>query len=305
LHLLVTSQNEDMLNLFEAYFSSSGFNYTLTNSGSQCLDKFVRRDKEFDVIIVDTSLSDLDGLYVVKTVLAANPDQKIMITTGNSSLKRQATFIGIDPENILLKPFRFGTLISAIREIGSRTYKIQLKDHVLALYNSVDEGISEAVQFLQKGIKKNECVMFLGNKEGIELVKKKFNSNKIDVNRMVSDSSIIFMDSKQWYIPDGKVDKNRIKTQWLDLVNKCTSNGKTGLRSFCMTDTFFEHKVGDDLVDYENSLSPNFDFQFLPVCAYTQSNFGQLSQKQQEILVTSHNHVWMQTNEKTKSNQKI
>lgn len=294
-----------MLNLFEAYFSSSGFNYTLTNSGSQCLDKFIRRDKEFDVIIVDTSLSDLDGLYVVKTVLATNPDQKIMITTGNSSLKRQATFFGIDPENILLKPFRFGTLISAIREIGSRTNKIQLKDHVLALYNSVDEEICEAVQFLQKGIKNNECVMFLGNKEGIELVKKNFNSNKIDVNRLVSDSSIIIMDSKQWYIPDGKVDKNRIKTQWLDLVNKCTSNGKTGLRSFCMMDTFFEHKVDEDLVDYENSLSPNFDFQFLPICAYTQSNFDQLSQSQQEVLVTSHNHVWMQRKEKTKSNQKI
>jgi DcmR-like sensory protein len=113
------------------------------------------------------------------------------------------------------------------------------------------------------------------------------------------------MDSKQWYIPDGKVDKNRIKTQWLDLVNKCTSNGKTGLRSFCMTDTFFEHKVGEDLVNYENSLSPNFDFQFLPICAYTQGNFAQLSQRQQKVLVTSHNQVWMQTEEKTKSNQKI
>lgn len=293
LHILVTSHNEDMLNLFEAYFSSSGFDYILTNSGSQCLDKYIRRDKEFDVIIVDTSLTDLDGLYVSKTILASNPDQKIIITTGNSNLKTQAAFIGIDPENILLKPFRFDTLISAIRQFGYRTIKIQLKDHVLARYNSVDEEITDAEQFLKIGINNNECVMFVGNDAAIKLLKDNFGSNKNDLNRLVFDNSIIFMENKQWYLPDGKVNINRIKTQWLELVDKCISKGKTGLRSFCMMDTFFEHNLGKELIDYENLLSPSFDFQFLPICAYSQSDFDKLSQIQQESLIKSHNHVWM------------
>ena len=72
-----------MLNLFDAYFNSAGLNYTLANSGANCLDEVRRGTKEFDVIILDTGMYDINGLQVAKTIRELNPDQKIIITTAN------------------------------------------------------------------------------------------------------------------------------------------------------------------------------------------------------------------------------
>ncbi len=296
MQLLIASQNEDMLNLFDAYFNSAGLNYTLANSGANCLDEVRRRTKAFDVIILDTGMYDINGLEVAKTIRELNPDQKIIITTANSSenLKTEAISIGIDIENILLKPFKLTTLLSTVKAAVFCTNKVGLKDHILACYNSVAEELIEVIRFFENGIKNNECVLFImGRNTNIDLLKDTFITNGVDVDRLLSDNSLIFMENKKWYIPDGKVDKDRIKSQWTDLVKKCVTNGKKGVRAFCMMDTFFEHNLIEELVDYESALSPKFDFQFVPVCAYLRSDFEKLSQTQKERMIRSHNHIWI------------
>jgi CheY-like chemotaxis protein len=285
-----------MRKLFDDYFNSEGLNHALASSGAECLHKVEQSTKVFDVIILDIGLYDINGLEVPKTILQLNPDQKIIITTGNNSenLKGEALSIGIDIENILLKPFRLTTLLSTVKEAVFGTSKVGLKDHILASYNSVAEEITELIRFFKNGIKNNECVMFvMGKDTNIDLLKETFILNGIDVDRLLSDSSLIFIENKDWYIPDGKVDKDSIKNQWIYLVKKFVSNGKKGLRAFCIMDTFFEHNLIDELVDYESALSPKFDFQFVSVCAYLRSNLEKLSQEQKERMIRSHSHVWI------------
>jgi DNA-binding response OmpR family regulator len=285
-----------MRNLFDDYFNSEGLVHTLASSGAGCLFEVGRRTKDFDVIIFDIGLYDINGLEVAKKILQLNPDQKIIITTGNGSenLKGEALSIGIDIENILLKPFKLTTLLSTVKEAVFGTSKVGLKDHILASYNSVAEEITELIRFFKNGIKNNECVMFvMGKDTNIDLLKETFIRNGIDVERLLSDSSLIFMENKDWYIPNGKVDKDSIKNQWIDLVKKCVTNGKKGLRSFCIMDTFFEYDLIDELVDYESALPPKFDFEFVSVCAYLRGNLEKLSQEQKERMIRSHGHVWI------------
>ena len=284
------------MNLLDAYLSSEGINHTLATSGTRCLDEIERTTKDFDVIILDIGLHDINGLEVAKTILQLNPNQKIIVTTANSSeeLKIQAISIGIDTENILVKPFKLITLLSAVREAVYGTSKVGLKDHILASYNSVTEEITEIIRFFKNGIINNECIMLVtGENTNIDLLKETFITNGIDVDRLLSDSSLIFKESKDWYIPDEKVDKDNIKNQWIVLVKSCVNKGKKGLRAFCMMDTFFEHNLLEELVDYESALSPKLDFQFVPVCAYLRSDLEKLSEKQKERMIRSHSHVWM------------
>jgi CheY-like chemotaxis protein len=285
-----------MRKLFDDYFNSEGLNHALASSGAECLHEVERSTKVFDVIILDIGLYDINGLEVPKTILQLNPDQKIIITTGNNSenLRGEALSIGIDIENILLKPFRLTTLLSTVKEAVFGTSKVGLKDHILASYNSVAEEITELIRFFKNGIKNNECVIFvMGKDTNIDLLKETFIRNGIDVDRLLSDSSLIFMENKDWYIPNGKVDKDSIKNQWIDLVKKCVTNGKKGLRAFCIMDTFFEYDLIDELVDYESALPPKFDFEFVSVCAYLRGNLEKLSQVQKERMIRSHSHVWI------------
>ena len=207
---------------------------------------------------------------------------------------KEAEAIGIKTQNILLKPFSLDRFLSIVKQAVSRTAKVRLRDHILAYYNSVTDQLNEAVQFFKNGIENNESLMFImGNNLNIESVKNNFISSGIDVDRLLPDRSLILTSSNHWYIQYGKFDKDRLKDQWLELVNKCLKSGKKGLRAFCMTDTFFEHNLIDDLVDYESALPPKFDFELVPICAYLQNDIDKLSQKQKERMIASHSHVWM------------
>lgn len=285
-----------MLKVFHAYFDFIGCSHLLVDSAKSCLDLIKSGDEKFDVIILDNGLYGMIRLELAKRIFELIPDQQIILTTATDSedMWKEAEAIGIKTQNILLKPFSLDRLLSTVKQAVSRTVKVGLRDHILACYNSVTDQLSEAVQFFKNGIENNESLMFImGNNLNIELVKNNFISNGIDVDRFLPDRSLILTSSNHWYIPYGKVDKDRLKNQWLELVNKCLKNGKKGLRAFCMTDTFFEHNLIDDLVEYESALPPKFDFELLPICAYLQTDIDKLSQKQKERMFASHSHVWM------------
>ena len=51
----------------------------------------------------------------------------------------------------------------------------------------------------------------MGRNTNIDLLKDTFIANGVDVDRLLSDNSLIFMENTEWYIPDGKVDKDQNK----------------------------------------------------------------------------------------------
>lgn len=296
MQLLAVSSDRDMLQIFEAYFSLVQIDCIVANSHTNCLDIIKSSDEKFEIIILDIDLYNKVGLSLAREILALNPNQLIIITTANSSkdLWREVEMLGIKHQNILLKPFDLAKLSSTVRQAVLRTAKVGLKDHIIAFYNSLADELIEAIQFIKIGIENNECVLFLANNNlTLESVRDRFVSNEIDLNKLMSDHSLIFIDSEKWYLSGGKVNRERIKKQWLELVDKSLSVGKKGLRAFCMMDTFFDHDLIDEIVDYESEYPPKFDFNLLSVCAYSQKNIDKLPLKQKERLTASHGHVWI------------
>ena len=273
----------------------------MRGTGRTCLDEIKKCEKGFDIVILDTDLYDMKGVYVAKKILDFNPDQKIIMTTTSSTdkLERELTSLeiglNIGLQNILLKPFRLFELLSTVRHAISRINSAGLKDHILASYQSSTDEIQDAVQFLKNGIRNNECVMIVARRNfGLDEIAKAFTTNGIDIGKLMSNDSLIVIDNKEWYIPDEKVNKHKIIDQWNDLVNRSLVSGKKGLRAFCMMDTFFEHNFVEELVDYENELPRRFNNPFLAICAYKQSDLDKFSNSQHARMVECHNSVWIQ-----------
>ena len=59
----------------------------MRGTGSTCLDEIKKCEKGFDIVILDTDLYDMKGVYVAKKILDFNPDQKIIMTTTSSTDK--------------------------------------------------------------------------------------------------------------------------------------------------------------------------------------------------------------------------
>ena len=76
-------------------------------------------DEVFEVVIIDTHLQDSDSsaLELAETIKITKPDQRIVLTTTSplTEISSKVTSIGIDKEDVLVKPFALSTLTSLIR----------------------------------------------------------------------------------------------------------------------------------------------------------------------------------------------
>ena len=115
--VLVADSEPDMQELYTEYFDSIGIDVTVVGSGLNCLEYIRRQSKVFDVIILDTHLTDSPGTEVAKKILETNPIQKIVLTTTYSrdQVSDDLALTGIEREDILQKPFMLSELLSIFR----------------------------------------------------------------------------------------------------------------------------------------------------------------------------------------------
>lgn len=296
LQILVAEKELDIQTLYKRYLGFEGLEPVFVNSGKECLDAIFAGDAGFDMVIIDTHLGDIDGISVAKKIRERMPGQRIIITSTTSpadGLAKELESLGIGERDVLVKPFRFARLLSRIKPSMPRINKVRLTDHVLALYDSQEEEMQEAIAFIKSAFRNNETALFVVRKDiDIDAFKSRMAENGVQVDRLLSTNALIFMRNEDWYMPDRRVDKKRIIAQWYELVDRCTGSGTKGLKAFCMMDCFFENDFAGEAVDYECALPAKFDIPFVPVCAYRKQDVDKLSQDQLKRLLVCHSHVW-------------
>ncbi len=114
--VLVAESEPDLQILYTDYFDSIGIDATVVDSGLNCLD-YIRRHKVFDMIILDTHLSDSAGIEIAKKIREINPIQRIVLTTtyAREQISDDLDLTGIERKDILQKPFMFSQLLSIVR----------------------------------------------------------------------------------------------------------------------------------------------------------------------------------------------
>lgn len=250
----------------------------------------------FDTIIIDVEAGNYDVIRVAKELLQSIPRQKIVFTTTTDprTIKDKMVSQGL-PTNVILlrKPFSFSDLLAVISPTKGKFDKLKLTDHVLATYNSLQEELMDAVDFIKKGIELDELNLFLIRNdmdvnETVLFLKSKGLST---IDSLLDNESVILIKNKDWYIPDGKVDVTRIMNQWQNVINQSIQLKKKGLRAFCMMDCFFENGFSTELLDYESTLPSQFQIPVIPVCAYRRIDIDCLAEKDKKKLIDCHNHM--------------
>jgi CheY-like chemotaxis protein len=114
--ILIAKPGSELLWLFDTYESSLGINTDITNSAQKAIDYFtdsMNKKRPYDVIILDTHLSDPSGFDVAKRILTEKPDQKlIMVTTSPKEYLPSDCLktAGIKDIDVLTMPFRMSQL---------------------------------------------------------------------------------------------------------------------------------------------------------------------------------------------------
>lgn len=112
--VLVTDSAKNSREAVTEILSSAGHIVTSVASGSETIELLTR--ESFDVIVCDVDLSRSSGLEVVRMAHALNQKAKILVvsSSGGSTMKKKMKQEGAF--DLLDKPLRKATLLSAVDE---------------------------------------------------------------------------------------------------------------------------------------------------------------------------------------------
>jgi len=117
-HVLLVEDELNVAKGLEMVMREEGFDVDMADTGQGALDKF--RAGEFDLLIADLRLPDMDGMDVIQRVREKRPRTNVVIITGYPSVSSAVQAVRMGVSDYLRKPFtedEFKTAVkSALKE---------------------------------------------------------------------------------------------------------------------------------------------------------------------------------------------
>ena len=119
INVLMIDDNDYIVNKVKEYFSKHEvINLALTAvDGKQGLDYMINNQEEYDLIIMDLIMPEIDGIALLENMKKNNVNKKVIVLT---SYKKEYTVRAVSEYNIdyyMLKPFNMESLEKRILEI--------------------------------------------------------------------------------------------------------------------------------------------------------------------------------------------
>ncbi|KAF0112121.1 MAG: multi-sensor hybrid histidine kinase [Chloroflexi bacterium] len=122
LKILLAEDNEINQHLMLRILSRIGYSAALANNGIQVLNKMDQED--FDVILMDIQMPEMDGVTATKLIRAHYPatkQPKIIALTAESSKGEKDKYLDAGMDAVLTKPIQLDNLISVLELISEQT----------------------------------------------------------------------------------------------------------------------------------------------------------------------------------------
>jgi len=81
---------------------------------------FLAMSENFDLLIIDRMLPELDGLTLVKTLRAARIETPILFLTTMAGIDDRVTGLNAGGDDYLVKPFAFSELVARVKALSRR-----------------------------------------------------------------------------------------------------------------------------------------------------------------------------------------
>ena len=110
--ILVVDDELLIRDLLYDFFSGQGWDITVADNGEAALT--ILRDKEFDLILTDIKMPEMDGLTLTERVRVDYPDLPVIVMTGYPSVDSAVQALRSKVEDYIIKPFNINQLYKVI-----------------------------------------------------------------------------------------------------------------------------------------------------------------------------------------------
>ncbi|MDD9270834.1 response regulator transcription factor [Paenibacillus sp. GCM10023248] len=109
--ILIVEDDQSIANLQRDYLELSGYSVTIVNSGSAGLKAL--KEEQFELIILDIMLPDIDGFEVLRTV-RENDDIPVLLVSARAEEIYKINGLGLGADDYITKPFSSGELVARV-----------------------------------------------------------------------------------------------------------------------------------------------------------------------------------------------
>ncbi len=111
--VLIVEDEERLASFLEKGLRSNGFATSAVRDGGSATR--IARDEDFDLMILDLGLPDIDGQEVLRQVRVRGVRMPIVILTARDDLGDKVTGLDQGADDYITKPFRFEELLARLR----------------------------------------------------------------------------------------------------------------------------------------------------------------------------------------------
>jgi DNA-binding response OmpR family regulator len=131
--ILIVDDEELIRENLRLDLSELGYAVDTAENGSRALTLL---EKEYDLIVTDLIMAEVDGIELLRQAKAKRPDQAVFILTGYGELESAIEALRLGADDYLLKPYNHDELVLRVaKSMADRTLRqtVQLYESLLSI----------------------------------------------------------------------------------------------------------------------------------------------------------------------------
>ena len=118
MRILLVEDDKETAAYLRAGLQEEGFVVTCSFNGREGL--FLASTSDFDLLIIDRMLPQLDGLSLVRTLRSGHVETPVLFLTTMSGVDDRVTGLNAGGDDYLVKPFAFSELVARVNALSRR-----------------------------------------------------------------------------------------------------------------------------------------------------------------------------------------
>lgn len=120
MHILMIEDNESVCEMIEMFFLKEEWESTFIHNGKKGLDAFLESPDDFNLVVLDLMLPEMDGITICKEIRKQSPAVPIIMLTAKDSESDEVIGLEVGADDYVTKPFSPLTLVARIKSLLRR-----------------------------------------------------------------------------------------------------------------------------------------------------------------------------------------